>query len=35
MVSVEVIGNYDVKPIGNGKYSIAVNNGNIGACVVF
>ncbi len=31
MVGVEVIGNYNVTPLGNGQYSIALNNGNMGA----
>lgn len=31
MAGVEVIGNYNVTPIGNGQYSIALNNGNMGA----
>lgn len=30
---VEKVGNYDVRKMDNGKYSVAVNNGNIGACV--
>lgn len=34
MAGVETIGNYDVKPLGNGKYSVALNNGNMGAAVV-
>ena len=31
---VETIGNYNVKKLPNGKYSVAVNNGNLGACQV-
>ena len=31
MAGVEVIGNYNVTPLGNGQYSIALNNGNMGA----
>ena len=33
MFGVETIGSYDVRSLGNGKYSVAVNNGNLGAYV--
>ena len=33
-LDIEKFGNYDVKPLSDGKYSVTCNNGNIGACVV-
>lgn len=33
-LGIETFGNYDVKPLSDGKYSVTCNNGNIGACVV-
>lgn len=33
MMGVEKIGHFDVRKIGDNKYSVACNNGNIGACI--
>lgn len=33
MVSVERVGQYDIKQLSNGKYSVSLNNGNTGAFV--
>ena len=33
MLGVETVGNFDIKKIGDNKYSVAVNNGNLGAFV--
>jgi len=30
-MNVTTVGNYDVKPLPNGMYSVALNNGNLGA----
>ena len=30
-MNVTRVGNYDIKPLPNGMYSVALNNGNIGA----
>lgn len=30
-MNVTTVGNYDIKPLPNGMYSVALNNGNIGA----
>ncbi|MBS4760391.1 MAG: hypothetical protein KHX03_06805 [Clostridium sp.] len=34
MMGVETIGHFDVKKIGDNKYSVVCNNGNIGACIM-
>lgn len=31
---VETVGNFDIRSLGNGKYSVTCNNGNIGACIM-
>lgn len=34
MLNVEKCGNYDVTPMNDGRYIVACNNGNYGACVI-
>lgn len=34
MLGVETIGNYDVRKLDDNRYSVALNNGNIGACIM-
>ncbi len=34
MLNVERCGNYDVTPMSDGRYIVACNNGNYGACVI-